>query len=343
MSQPAALSVWATHYGSDAAPTPCAWYRVVLPFGELRQHGWDARYATASRLPPPESEAADVFVLQGGDHPDAAAALTRRRSFQRTVYETDDDYFHIPPQLPEAYAKYSQPGVRAAVAANMRACDMVTVTTETLAEVIRRETGHPDVVAVPNCVPDGVLTMTPFRRPRRTVIGWAGSGNRDQDFAVARDAVRTVLENTPRAEMHFMGTDYRHLLPRGLPARHTHPVAVSLDWRAWFGGYDFDVALAPLADIPFNRSRSPVKAVESFALGIPVLATDLDPYRGVVIDGVNGYLCRTRQDWARRLRELVHDREARQELGAKARETARAHVISTGWRNWDAAYRSLLS
>ena len=52
-----------------------------------------------------------------------------------------------------------------------------------------------------------------------------------------------------------MGTDYRHLLPKHLPARHTHPTAVSVDWRAWFSGYDFSIALAPLADIPFNRAR----------------------------------------------------------------------------------------
>ena len=77
-------------------------------------------------------------------------------------------------------------------------------------------------------------------------------------------------------------------------------------------------------------------------MGIPVLASDLDPYRGLVTDGVNGYLCRTSADWAKRLRELTCDRAAREEMGTKARETARAHVISAGVRNWDAAYKSLL-
>ena len=35
--------------------------------------------------------------------------LRERRKLQACVYETDDDYFHIPPQLAEAYAKYSRP------------------------------------------------------------------------------------------------------------------------------------------------------------------------------------------------------------------------------------------
>jgi glycosyltransferase involved in cell wall biosynthesis len=335
-------SAWATHYGSAQAPTPCAYYRIVLPFSELRKNGWDARCATSSQRPPPESEQAGIFVMQGGDHPAAAAALRQRAAFQRLVYETDDDYFNIPPSLPQAYARYSRPEMRGYIAANMRACDMVTVTTETLAASVREHTGHPDVRVLPNVIPDGVLDMVPFRRPRRTVIGWAGSGNRDGDFAVIRDAVVSVLENARRTEMHFLGTDYRYLLPKHLPARHTHPAAVSLDWRAWFSGYDFDIALAPLADIPFNRSRSNLKAVEAMALGIPVLASDLDPYRGIVADGVNGYLCRTAADWAKRLRELACDRAAREDLGAKAREAARAHVISAGVRNWVSAYSSLL-
>ena len=335
---------WATHYGATSAPTPCAWYRIVLPFDELGRNGWDARRCSSFAVPgpPPESEQADIFVMQGGDREEARPELLRRRKIQRLVYETDDDYFHIPPQLTEAYAKYSRPEARAAIAANMRACDMVTVTTPALAESVREATGHPDVRVLPNAIPDGVLEMTPFRRPRRTVIGWTGSGGRDGDFAIARDAVVSVLGSVKRAEMHFMGTDYRRLLPKHLPARHSHPAAISLDWKAWFGGYDFGIAICPLADIPFNRARSGVKAAEAMGLGIPVLASDLDPYRGVVADGVTGYLCRTPADWKRRLRELACDREAREEMGRNAREAARAHVISAGVQNWITAYGSLL-
>lgn len=337
-------SIWAAHYGATTAPTPCAFYRVVLPFGELRRLGWDARTVTSSKPPPPESEQADIFVMQGGDRAQAAAELRRRSAFQHLVYETDDDYFAIPPALPEAHAKYRRPEVRAAIAANMRACDIVTVTCPGLAGSVRRHAGRQlDIRVIPNCIPDGVLDLPAFRRPRRTVIGWAGSGNRQGDFAVVADAVTDVLSGVRRTEMHFMGTDYRYLLPRRLPVRHTHPTAVSLDWRAWFGGYDFDIALAPLADIEFNKSRSPLKAIEAFGLGIPVLASDTSTYRGIVTDGVTGYLCRTPADWRKRLRELACDRAAREEMGARARQAAREHVISAGIRHWVTAYRDLLA
>jgi glycosyltransferase involved in cell wall biosynthesis len=323
-------------------PTPSAWYRIILPFGELAAHGWETGLSASSLPPPPESGQADVFVLQGGDQREAASGLRQRRAYQRVVNETDDDFFHVPASLPRAHARYARADVRGWIAANIRACDMVTVTTEALAETIRSQAGHPDVRVIPNCVPDFTLTVTRPDYPRRTVIGWAASGSRDADFLVARNAVRHVLGTVPRTEMHFMGTDYRRLLPHGLRARHSHPPPVSTDAAAWFAGYDFDIALAPLADLPFNLARSPVKALEAFALGIPVLASDCPVYRGIVRDGINGYLCRTTADWQRRLRELACDRDARHELGAQARRDAAGHVISAGWRNWAGAYESLL-
>jgi len=331
-------SVWATYAGlPSGVPNPCGWYRVLLPLAALREHGWDARAGIGHAGPPPESETAGTFVLQSGDQPGAAAILAERGKFQRTVYETDDDVFSIPPAIAAAYAAYTRPETRQAVIANMRACHVVTVTTEPLAESVRASTGHPDVRVVPNCIPDAVLGLPRRRQPGRTVIGWTGSGARDADFGVARDAVRDVLETVPGTEMHFMGTDYRYLLPARLPARHTHPLAVSISWRDWFGGFDFDIALAPLADIPFNRSRSALKALEAMALGIPVLASDAGPYRGIVTDGVTGYLCRP-GDWGKRLRELALDAGAREEMGANARRAAREHVISAGWRRWARAY-----
>lgn len=330
-------SIWATHYGAAGAPTPCGFYRITLPLGELARHGWDARYGSGTNVPP-ESEQAGVFVIQGGDQRQAAAELTRRGACQRTVYETDDDRFAITAAMGDLYAWHANPANRAAIIANMRACHTVTVSTEPLAASVRAVTGHDDVRVLPNCVPDGVLDLPRQSRVRRIVIGWAAGAGRDADFAVARDAVAGALEQVKRTEMHFMGTDYRHLLPRHAPARYSHPAAVSLDWRAWFGGYDFSIAIAPLAPTLFNASRSGVKAIEAMALGIPVLAADAEPYRGIVADGVNGYLCRNSRDWARRLRELACDRDAREEMGARARETARGHVISAGWTAWASAY-----
>jgi LAGLIDADG-like domain/Glycosyl transferases group 1 len=93
----------------------------------------------------------------------------------------------------------------------------------------------------------------------------------------------------------------------------------------------------------FVSHNSSIKALEYAGLGIPVVASDCEPYRQFVIDGVTGFLVRREHEWSRRLRELVNDAGMREEMGVKAREQARNWTIDRGWKLWAAAYEELLS
>ena len=86
--------------------------------------------------------------------------------------------------------------------------------------------------------------------------------------------------------------------------------------------------------------NSHLKALEAAARGIPVVAQDMEPYRDFVKDGETGYLVRTPEQWAKRLTELIHDGQARDELGRNAREQAKAHTIQGNWHLFEAAYES---
>jgi hypothetical protein len=50
------------------------------------------------------------------------------------------------------------------------------------------------------------------------------------------------------------------------------------------------IGLAPLLDTPFNRGKSPIKAMDYAALGLAVLASDTPVYRGSIADGPAGQL-----------------------------------------------------
>jgi glycosyltransferase involved in cell wall biosynthesis len=65
--------------------------------------------------------------------------------------------------------------------------------------------------------------------------------------------------------------------------------------------------------------------MEYAALGIPVIASDREPYRAFVLDGVTGYLVRHEHEWGKRLYELVNDEAMRVEMGAQG-PRARAAV-----------------
>ena len=322
---------------AKGGPSGCGWYRIVQPLDELGRHGWRTGYAAGT--PPGVSESYRVLVAQRMDKQAALPDWRRLRARHRLVYEIDDDIFSIERVNWGAYRAYSRGEAQDAVMHAAQVADVVTVTTEPLAAVMREKTGRADVQVLPNCIPDGLLALEPYRDRRHFVVGWTGGASHAADIAMIADPVREFVEAHKRATLHLVGTDFRKTVGCRAGFSSWVPSDASLDYYRLLG---FDVALAPLTGTRFDQSKSNIKALEAFGLGIPVLASDAEPYRGTVIDGVNGYLCRTPADWARRLRELFHDQEARAAMGAKAREMAAAHTIGANWQRWAQVYQELM-
>lgn len=307
----------------------CGRYRILLPFDQLDRggHDVDVNHGYHERC-----EDYRIIVGQRVGKPEALPIWRRMKARHALVYETDDDVFTIDPTNAAAYLTHSAEVIDAVEFA-ATAADMVTVSTEPLAAVMRRF--NDNVVVLPNHIEAALLDVARPHRERVTV-GWAGGDSHLVDFAAAADQLRRFLNRNPHVDFHNIGTSYLRVV--NLPGRHT---AWSPDMWDYYRSIDFDIGIAPLADTVFNRSKSAIKAMEYAALGIPVIASDVEPYRNFVIDGVTGYLIRRDHEWAARLRELVNDEPMRTEMGAKAKEQAANWTIEKGWRLWETAYGSL--
>jgi len=321
-------------------PSGCGFYRVTQPLDALRDHfGWDTEYAFGE---PPGNPAAQriarVIVAQRMDKHGALPYWRRWRAWQRLVYEIDDNVFEVDITNWMAYGAYGKADVRDAVEQAALVADIVTVTTEPLAEIMRQF--NPEVRVIPNVVPDEVVSMDRPRQPK-VVVGWQGGASHAKDIALIAQTLRHILDKHGKhAELHIAGTDYRETIGRQSRFTQWTPISSSLDY---FRGIDFDIGLAPLTGTKFDQSKSAIKAIEYNALGIPVIASDCEPYREFVVDGVNGYLCRRKSDWGRRIEELINDAAAREEMGRNGRELVRsAHTMSTGVKAWASVFQELM-
>jgi 2-polyprenyl-3-methyl-5-hydroxy-6-metoxy-1,4-benzoquinol methylase/glycosyltransferase involved in cell wall biosynthesis len=84
-----------------------------------------------------------------------------------------------------------------------------------------------------------------------------------------------------------------------------------------------DINLAPLElDNPFTECKSSLKYFEAAILGVPTVASDLEPYRESVAHGENGYLCRTEEEWFHCISRLIEDPSLREKMGSMARKDA---------------------
>jgi len=297
--------------------------------------GHDGSYAVRSE----DAAAADIVVAQRWDSPGGLGTWRRMKAFSRLVYEVDDDVFSIEPQNWSAYQVYSRADVQDAVAHSAEVADLVTVSTPPLAEVMRRF--NPNVVVLPNLLPDWMLDLDP-PCGERPAVGWMGGASHALDIMVVAGPLRRFLRRNPGWDAVLIGTDYRNVIKHErcgfIPWTH-----IGDDAAAYFRSLDYDIALAPLLDSPFNRSKSALKALENSGRGIPVIASDVEPYRRFIIHGETGYLVRYEHEWIKYMEELAGDQALRESMGARAKQVAREHVISRGWQRWQTAYEELLT
>lgn len=251
----------------------------------------------------------------------------------KRVYELDDDPFQIEPHNP-AWAFYSGAVSHDSLAHCIQTADLVTASTEPLGERMRKL--NPNVVVLKNRIPESLLAIERPRRDKLTV-GWAGSNTHLEDLKVCAWGLRKTMQHHPNVEAHFIGADYRKLIRQ--PMRFTPWAQKTAEYYKLI---DFDIGLAPLKPTVFAEAKSAIKAMEYGALGIPVIASDVAPYRDYVVDGVTGWIARRDHEWALRLRDLINDEAMRLEMGAKAKELAAQWTIERGWREWESAYESVL-
>jgi len=91
----------------------------------------------------------------------------------------------------------------------------------------------------------------------------------------------------------------------------------------------------------FVSHNSAIAAMEYAAFGIPTIASYSEAYRDFIVDGKTGYLIRRKSDWAKRIAELVNDHEAREAMGAAAKERVAAWTVESGQATWLKVYKEL--
>lgn len=246
------------------------------------------------------------------------------------VYEIDDNLFSLHRDSnPIGYDFYNRPEIRKNLRDNISAADVVTVSTEPLAEIMSQM--NPNVKVCPNAVPDGLLERQIRRASGKVVIGWGGSSTHAMDFAEVRDSLKQLFRRRDDIEFHVIGADY---ISRYIPIRHTPWFPSITDY---YNAVDYDIGIAPLRPHVFNQSKSYIKALELAALGIPVVASDVGPYRDFVRHGETGFLVKQAYEWNKYLHALIDDVEMRREMGMRARELAASYTVSVMAPIWKSA------
>ena len=265
---------------------------------------------------------------------DATRALGKPLIFDTDdlVFEPDliDQHRAVKSLTPAQQVMHAE-GVRGYLAA-LQACDITVTATPLLAELARRRARpayvHRNALGSEMLAWADELYQQRQQRPKsgRVVIGYgSGTATHDVDFQQAAGALIDVLSRFRDAELWIAG-------PLSLsPELESFGERVRrfplTDWRGWFElASRMDVALAPLEmNNVFCRAKSEIKFVEAGALGVPVIASEIDPFQDAITHGEDGLLAANPSDWSRALTMLIEQPEQRKALGERARRTVLQH------------------
>lgn len=309
----------------------CGYFRCELPAAELGRRGHDV--AASTRMADDWFDA-DVIVGQRVCQPGATMRWQQlaREGRAKLVLEIDDNLFDVDASNGPAFAFY-KPETLKRLRRNIAVADLVTVTTEPLAQVMRRH--NPNVVVLPNCVPASLLEH-PRPVADRFTVGWSGGPSHRLDMAEARDELSRFLRRHTAAGLHLMGGAWPEFL-KAMPRDRVRVTSWIDSVPAFHAAIDFDVAVAPLRPSVFNASKSSLRCLQAAALGIPVVASSYGPYAEFVEHDSTGLLVSRPHQWATYLRVLYADPELRDAMGAKARALAAQHTIERNVHLWEDA------
>jgi glycosyltransferase involved in cell wall biosynthesis len=296
------------------------------------------------RLQVADVEGADVIISQRVNAYEGLGLWRRWNTpWTRTVYENDDDIFNITHENVAAYDSYKEgTELREAVKRYCDTASLITVSTPHLGDMHREMSPGVPVEVLPNYIPKLALDLPHDDRQGRLRIGWMGGASHVRDVEEAAASVRRFMQRHQDWDMVVAGADYRRSFRVDKRRLFYVPwLHVTNDPKLFYRMIDYDIGICPLLDTQFARSKSPIKALEYSARGIPVIASNVEPYRNFIHDGVDGFLVKHPHEWLNRLELLANDEDLRLKMGAAAIENARKHLIEDHWQEWVNAYKML--
>lgn len=317
-------------HGPDLRPFGSAYVRLLRPLTHPTLHhacqvtaSWQYRREAVDAVLVDRLWRADVSLEMAQD-----LATEIRRAGAKFLYALDDDFLSLYPEGGAGTAAER----RKVVEFFLHQADGVIVTTPSLYE--RVAPASRNCVVVPNGLDERLIAHErpapvegPFGR-RRLVIGYMGTRTHQADLHMILPAWHAVHAQVGDAvEFQIVGVTERPqpALWAGLPLRFVRPRTLDTEYPLfllWFTGQvQWDIAVAPLADTPFNRGKSDIKFLDYAAAGAAGVFSRAPAYASSVVHRETGWLCdNSPAAWADALLHLLADEDLRTSMAHRASE-----------------------
>lgn len=266
----------ATYYLSfHFAMQSAYWNLHAMSQASASEHSVEALVTRVQELMPD----AVIFTRWGTSNGPPLMAALQAAGF-KCVYHIDDDLLHLPESLgPGVLATHGSPEVLGARSALLENCDLIYASTAPLATNLRHYFPNQQIYSG---IYAPVLQSSTYAAPAHDgfEIGYMGSKGHVNDLAMVVPALERILSADPAVKFTTFGT-----IPMPEPlAKFTSQISHIkvkqnyMDFIEQLATLSWDIGLAPLENVEFNRCKAPTKFIEYTSSGIPVVASRINVY-----------------------------------------------------------------
>lgn len=155
---------------------------------------------------------------------------------------------------------------------------------------------------------------------KKIVIGWSGSISTIKHFEMAIPVLKELLLKYPnQLEIHVIGqASYKNKELKIISKSwHSSTEVENLNY--------FDIGIMPLPDDEWSKGKCGLKGLSYMACGIATVMSAVGVNTEIIQDHYNGYLASTQKEWLDALSTLIENKELRNLIGMRGRETVVNH------------------
>lgn len=303
----------------------CGFHRIMRPLQIMGRNGIITGRAESQFLPDAVLKGIrpDVVVWQRQCDENHVETIKRYRAALPDayfVYEIDDAMSAVPDK--SWHKPYMAANIDERTAIAVALCDVVTVTTQDLADhmksfcylgtkvrVVPNMLGQDDFEQATQ-VKHEASKITDPTRSHKLRIGWGGGIGHAGDLELLHEAM-VILKD--EVEWVFLGMDPD--VPVGVVKFHAG-IANPDRYLASLAAINVDLIVAPLEEHLFNRCKSNLRLLEAGACSYPVIASPVAPYK-TDAPPVFCYANNTK-DWVEGIREFISSNTSQRKSSGKA-------------------------
>lgn len=183
------------------------------------------------------------------------------------------------------------------------------------------------VAVIPNAIDFDIFPKVKDPKKGKEIrLGWSGGSSHFSDLQEVRESLMELMRVNPNLHFYIYGVPFKGVI-KDMPQDRVHT-------GGWVSpqahGYrlacsDWDIGICPIRDTGFNRLKSSIKYYELSALGVCGVCRNIPPYSDDIVDGENGILYNTPQEFTEKVQKLIDDPILRLRVAESAYSYTKEH------------------